>query len=355
MICPQPSVPLAQRPLRTAPYILPAMPAQSARIASPDYVSRLRLRPFVREDASEALSLLPAWVGLDAGYHQRLIGLWQRLAYEAAMVSAVHEDMALPAGHRLQAWGVTMVLPPAWLAQCMPGGQADPARCSHATHDVYRALLDGRLALPTEREIGRANAGDGVVFLAMHYSQHERDLTQAYALRMLNMANEGLRVSHAGYRIRAFFMQATLADEPWVQSAGLRRRHEPTNQAAATQTLLYGLTHEEATTMLPGQSARALFEHQAPRFRLSASQRRLLWLSLFDEQDEALMQQLDVSGHGLKKLWRGIYERIDDVEPEFFGDARDDSEGKRGPEKRRRVLAYMRQRPEELRPWATRA
>lgn len=53
----------------------------------------------------------------------------------------------------------------------------------------------------------------------------------------------------------------------------------------------------------------------------------------------------------LKKLWRGIYERIEDVAPGFFGDEVDE-DGKRGPEKRRQVLAYVRQRPEELRPWS---
>jgi len=103
--------------------------------------------------------------------------------------------------------------------------------------------------------------------------------------------------------------------------------------------------------MLPGTSVRHIFEHQDPRFRFSAPQRRLLWLALFDESDEHLLPRLEVSVHGLKKLWRGIYDRIDEAEPEFFGDAAVD-DGKRGPEKRRQVLAYVRQRPEELRPWA---
>ena len=42
---------------------------------------------------------------------------------------------------------------------------------------------------------------------------------------------------------------------------------------------------------------------------------------------------------------------IEDTAPEFFGDAVAD-DGKRGPEKRRQVLACLRQRPDELRPWA---
>jgi hypothetical protein len=67
---------------------------------------------------------------------------------------------------------------------------------------------------------------------------------------------------------------------------------------------------------------------------------------LFDDSDAHLTERLEVSVHGLKKLWRGIYERIEDRMPEFFGDTASDDDGKRGPEKRRPVLAYVRQRPE---------
>jgi len=97
--------------------------------------------------------------------------------------------------------------------------------------------------------------------------------------------------------------------------------------------------------------ARHLFESHPPRFRLSVSQRRLLSHALYYEDDEQLADAIAVSAHGLKKSWRGIYERIIDSVPDFFGDATLSDDGKRGPEKRRQVLAYVRQRPEELRPW----
>ena len=68
--------------------------------------------------------------------------------------------------------------------------------------------------------------------------------------------------------------------------------------------------------MLPGTSVRQAFDHYPPRFRFSPSQRRLLWLALFDDSDEGLMARLEASIHALKKLWRGIYERIEDVAPD---------------------------------------
>ena len=63
------------------------------------------------------------------------------------------------------------------------------------------------------------------------------------------------------------------------------------------------------------------------------------------------MAELDVSSHGLKKLWSGIHDRIEDAAPGFFGDAEPEADGKQGPEKRRQVLAHLRQRPDKLRPW----
>jgi hypothetical protein len=317
----------------------------------PDFVSRLHHRPMRGADVPECMALLPPWLDLDARQRERLPTLWERLAEHPAIIAGVAIEMALPPGQQVQCWGTTLAMPSSWLESIAPDGKIDPALGARATRDIYAALLDGSLQPPDEREIGRANAQNGVVFMALHYRQTVMDLDDPYALRVLHTANESFRLHHAGHHIRAFFQQATLADEPWLTAAGFRRRHDPLPGPANPHTVLFGLTREEARSTMPGSSARHVFEHQPPRFRFSASQRRLLWLALFDESDEALMSLLDVSVHGLKKLWRGIYERIEDALPDFFGDDPSDDDAKRGPEKRRQVLAYVRQRPEELRPW----
>jgi len=323
----------------------------SSRAARPE-ASRLRHRPLHRADAAECLNLLPPWLGFDPAQLPAVQALWERFADDPAVVSGVQEDLALPAGERIQSWGATVLMPDGWLDAFAPEGRFDPARAARACRDIYDALLDGSLQLPGEREIGRSNAGAGVVFFALHYRQRAHDMSQPYAVRVLHTAHEAFRVVHSGYRVRAFFQQALLSDEPWLAGAGLRRYTDPLpGSAPQRQTVLYGTTREDAALMLPGSSVRHIFEHQPPRFRFSAAQRRLLALALHDEADEHLMQRLDVSVHGLKKLWRGIYERIEDLEPEFFGESASADDGKRGPEKRRQVLAHVRQRPEELRPW----
>jgi len=297
--------------------------------------------------------MLPPWLGFDAAQLTALQALWERIAEDPAVVTGVQEEFALPAGERIQSWGATLVMPDGWLDAFAPQGRLDSVRAARACRDIYDALLDGSLQLPSERDIARSNAGDGVVFFAVQYRQRIHDMSDPYALRVLHTAHEAFRFVHSGYRVRAYFQQALLSDQPWICGAGLRRYTDPLpDSAPERQTVLYGTTREDAAAMMPGSTLRHIFEHQPPRFRFSAAQRRLLALALHDESDEHLMQRLDVSVHGLKKLWRGIYERIDDVEPEFFGEAAGADDGKRGPEKRRQVLAHVRQRPEELRPWA---
>lgn len=57
-----------------------------------------------------------------------------------------------------------------------------------------------------------------------------------------------------------------------------------------------------------------------------------------------------MSLHGLKKLWRAVHQRALLAMPGLF-DARSANTGTRGPEKRRALLQYLRQHPEDLRPY----
>ena len=312
--------------------------------------ARLRFRPTRSGDLDECVALLPAWLPIEAA---RVRTLWHSLLGEAAAMSTVMEDLAQRPGARIQGWGCGMVLPPDWVMRL----QVDAARPrTPVVRQIYGGLLDGSLVPPSDRELGMLNALSQVHFMNLHYVQRAADLNDDYALAVLNIANEAFRSAVSGWRLQAMHFESSARDAPMFASAGFPvvpyLERGPWDHGPDAQRPVYlGITREQARASLPGTSVRHAFEHQPPRFRLSAAQRRLLWHALFDESDEHLMRVLDVSVHGLKKLWRGIYERIEDAEPEFFGEAGGDDEGRRGPEKRRQVLAYVRQRSEERRPW----
>ncbi len=308
----------------------------------------------MRRDLAECFELLPPWLGLDDAMSRALPALWDRLVDEPSVVSALLEDLTQPAGKRIQGWGVTIVLP-------------QPLVRSLELHDkprafvarrVYAALLAGSFVPMSDREIGIENARGSLTMLIMHFSQRSHDITSPYFQSVIAMANDAFRAFHDGHNLHALYYETGAVNDDFAISSGFERLSYAdegplASLPAAQRPAWYGLTRERAMLRVPGSPARNCFEHQPPLFRFSASQRRLLWFALFDDSDDALMPLLGVSVHSLKKLWRGIYERIEDRMPEFFGEATGEDDGRRGPEKRRQVLAYVRQRPEELRAWAT--
>lgn len=303
-------------------------------------------------DVAECLTLLPPWLGLSAALKSSISQLWARLPDEPSMITGAVEDLAQPAGQRIQAWGVTMIVPRTLAKRFALDGQPDPFVSRH----IYEALLDASFIPMSDREIGEANARGELTMMILHFSLRDHDVTKPTVQKVIAMANDTFRTFHDGYNLQAIYYETGAINDVVAAASGFDRMAYRDESAVAAlpaeqRPAIYGLTRARTVTMMPGPPARNAFEHQPPLFGFSASQRRLLWLALFDESDEALLGPLDVSVHGLKKLWRGIYERIQDRMPEFFGADTSADEGRRGPEKRRQVLAYVRQRPEELRPW----
>lgn len=331
------------------------MPMVSA--PRPAHVLRMVHRPLTQPDLTEALALLPPHVTTEAAERAAIAAQWPALLQmQPALQSGVMEDLARPPGQRILGWGISVLLsqtqaralnlhaePQAWLAR-----------------RVYADVRSGRLQLMDDRDLGRCNAAGDLVCLVMHFTLPQIDITDPQVHKIVACAQESFRVHHTGFHWQAIYLENSasmhdvhresgfvprrFADEASLQ--GLPDSHRP---------VFMGLTRDEASRRLPGTTLRNCFESEPPRFRFSAQQRRLLWLALFDDADAAVMPELNVSVHGLKKLWRGIYERVETVEPGFFGDDpgddAGDGEARRGPEKRRQVLAYVRQRMEELRPW----
>lgn len=315
-------------------------------------LSRLLFRPITRKDVPEALELLPPWLNLTPEVARAMPALWERLVEEPSVISGVIEDRALPPGQRVQAWGVTMVLP----QQMAQELQLEHGPRAFVSREIYARLHEGRLHPMSDREIGMANAREGLSMHVLHFSHRNQDIADPYTQAVIATANNTFRTMHNGYNISGVYFEHAASGGSVVEASGFQHigysnESDLASLQPGVRPAFYGLTRVRAREQVPGSLARSVFEYQPPLFAFSASQRRLLWWTLFDESDDAIMPLLGTSVHGLKKLWRGIYERIEDRMPEFFGDAAGADDGKRGREKRHQVLAYLRQRPEELRPY----
>ncbi|MGH9805714.1 MAG: hypothetical protein ACRD9W_00360 [Terriglobia bacterium] len=96
-----------------------------------------------------------------------------------------------------------------------------------------------------------------------------------------------------------------------------------------------------------------LFDYHPPRFGFSRAEQQMLQAALAGPcgTDQELAGALSVSLPTIKKTWNSIYQRVAACDPELVPDPMHAESGtsERGPEKRRRLLAYVREHPEELR------
>ncbi len=116
-----------------------------------------------------------------------------------------------------------------------------------------------------------------------------------------------------------------------------------------------GVTRKELLER-PGLSSASwisrLFDYHPPLLGFSRSEQRVLSSALTGATDEHLSSTLGTSVPAIKKTWASIYRRVADHMPELVPDAFQSDAGgvQRGREKRRELLAYLREHPEELRP-----
>jgi len=101
-----------------------------------------------------------------------------------------------------------------------------------------------------------------------------------------------------------------------------------------------------------GSWAGALFDYHPPMLGFNRSEQRLLSCALSGATDEQLAGTLGTSLPAVKKTWISIYHRVESCLPELISDPlpSDTPASGRGREKRRHLLAYVREHPEELRP-----
>jgi hypothetical protein len=90
-----------------------------------------------------------------------------------------------------------------------------------------------------------------------------------------------------------------------------------------------------------------LFDYHQPKCGFSEREQKLLLSALSGGTNDEVSEQVGVSRATVKNTWRSIYNRVISGLPELF---LDDTQEKRGKEKKRRLLAYLRDHPEELRP-----
>ena len=331
-----------ERPKSTTQEVdLPLPPAKAATLAS-GHGRPVLGRPMRHADLAQCAGLLPGWLEMEPQVRSALPVIWTRLLGQPGFSADVIDDVSRPPGHRLVGLGVTVALDERWQTRMR---NAPPA---HAGAHWYREFLQGVTAPLDDRSLGRANAAGEVSMLVLHYGQIAIDAEHPEVQQVLLKAINLFRVAHGGFQLREVWQEAMGEGGDYLLGMGFRR------QLTRPEGLpdLYGLTREEAATMFPGTPVRDVFQFVPPVLRFSGAERRVLRLAVAGFQDEEIADELGVTGHTLKKVWRAVFVRAGEQLPGIFSDpAHAAGDGTRGPEKRRHLLQFLREHPQELRPW----
>jgi hypothetical protein len=228
------------------------------------------------------------------------------------------------------------------------------------TVELMHRVKRGESTILSDKEVRDANAREGLNLFVWHTGLSAPDLDRP---EVVNTLLSAFIEVYRGYRIKELLEQA----ETWRQFCGMRAAGgfvvgadgqfcDFTNAKevdVVKRPLLVGLTRELAERAA-GSWVASLFQYEIPRFGLSPSQQKLLLAALAGRTDEELSEELRVSISAVKKSWREINTRIADRFPDGAPSSLHGAPcaQHRGKQKRHHLLAYLREHPEELRPYS---
>ncbi len=228
--------------------------------------------------------------------------------------------------------------------------------------ELVKHISNGNSPLLSDAQVRTANSTDGLNLVVWHGTVLPEDMSKPEVLA------DGMTAFHQhwrGYRLKEVLAQADALEQMYgMQNAGglyfyradnrYGKCPELTAENFANEPRNLVMTRDLAFSHGYGGSwIGSLFVSYAPpQFCFTRSEQRLLSSALGGGTDEELSCDLGISLAAVKKSWRMIYERVAGCQPRLAPSNSQSEEWtqERGKQKKQRLLAYVREHPEELRP-----
>ena len=317
----------------------------------------LRWRPMEPKDVARCAEIIAAHPVIGARYGPAIKDLdraWLHLLDSEAMTTAVFEEVERGRANLIGV-GVGVFVHDEFVRELKTPPQF------WFGPELTKRVINGNSPVLSDKEVREANSGDGLIELVW-----ETLTLLSFAKRsdVYHLMGQAYIEIHRGFRLKE--MITSQAESPerlqWAIDAGglywdpktaryvkaLKKGIEQFSQ----KPHIVGITRELELAR-PGSWVGSLFDYQPPRFRFNAGEQRLLICAMGNQAgtNETLAKSLELSLSTVKKMWLSIYSRVGELAPELIAqDADNSSEHKRGMEKRRGLLAYLREHQEELRP-----
>jgi hypothetical protein len=299
-------------------------------------------RPLREADLLNCLEIQPACLGDQIVGRGTALRVWQALLDDPSFHATVIESEIPILGHKMVGCGMGVFVGRAFadreIAEPRPG----------LNSRIIAGVARGEAVVLSRAEIGAGNAGEGIDFVNLYGTWREGILNPGQLAEVHALLGTSFVEHFAGYHFNRVLKEAIGASG--IALARATGTYRLVAEFHECESALAVVTRESALAA-PYSVAAAMYRYQAPALRLRPAEQELLNAALSGKTDAELGAHLGLSVESAKKRWLSIFAKVDQFKPELLSPADADGEG-RGPQKRHRILAYIRTHPEELRPFS---
>jgi DNA-binding CsgD family transcriptional regulator len=292
-------------------------------------------------DLVECLAIEPRHLGDEIVGRERALAIWKELLQTRAFHSCVVESASLPG--RILGFGASVFVTADFASREIENPR--PGLNSR----IFASIADGRSVARSEADLYNTSVHDPLDVVTLYASWPEEGLSAEQLGEVQMLLAFGYVELHSGYRLNRLLVECIGAAQcDYVESSGVWR----TAKKFAERGHHFSVMTREDAFSVSGSIAPSLFQYQEPVLGLRESERLLLVEALTRQSDTELAKRMNLSPATVKKRWQSLFERIADIRPELLPDESNGTGSQsRGPQKRHRILAYVRSHPQELRPY----
>jgi hypothetical protein len=303
--------------------------------------------PIRPAELGECLRISPKGMGHELVGRARAVAVWQWLLKTRSIQGFAIESDEPIQGHRIVGFGASVFVSAPFAEREL----ADPKPGLNAR--LISGIASGQAIVPSAKQVGFENAQGRLHLIVLQGGSMLEVLTPEQCQDALRQVSLGVMGCLDGYQVRRALMETPSAVD--IERAKLF----PIWQVRST--------HESFHRNNPGSSwnrDRALFAIDCaggpsfvvkgglePVLRLRSSDQELLAAAMNGSTDLELSKELGLKMPTLKKRWAAVFNRVAIAKPDLLPGHDDNLDRQRGRQKKHRLLAYVREHPQELRPF----
>jgi hypothetical protein len=299
-------------------------------------------RPIREGDLEACLDVQPACLGDELVGREAALGVWRQWLGSAAFQANVIESDRAISGHRIVGCGMGVFVDRDFvdreLESPRPGLNAR----------IVASVAAGQSVVLDRDAIARGNARGGLDFVNLYGTWRDGVLDSDTVGEVQALLGRSFVENFAGFRFNRVLKEAI--GQSRIELARATGTYRLVAEYEAEHSALFVVSPDSARAA-PYSVATGMYRYEHPVLHLRPAEQALLAAALDGRTDAELSSALGLSVEAVKKRWVSLFARVEQYKPDIL-ETMDVDSLRRGPQKRHRVVAYVRKHPEELRPYA---